>query len=150
MKLPDPASYWADHQDRKNTINGQKQMNAQSSTQKILMAEQMDGYTDLFNIRGKGMDQLINEDDRNRLKAASAQINKYLEDVTAEAGSSSDEWCDKGGYLTTKLTHKIAEKLTEEMKRFSVRMIEKKKLQQIRDLTNSNILESQKKDATFI
>ena len=92
--------------------------NIHSSSQ---IAEQLDSYFDIFNHKAKGLDQLNNLEDRKKLLTVQNQINHYLEEVTSETG----EW--QNGYLSTKVAGKLASQISEEMKLFSLRMVEKKK-----------------------
>jgi hypothetical protein len=66
-----------------------------------------------------GVDHLLNEDDKHRLRNANNQMRNFLEEIT------SDNITD--GYLTSKLVNHIGEQISDEMKQFSAKLIERKR-----------------------
>jgi hypothetical protein len=51
---------------------------------------------------------LLNEEDKQRLRKANAEMRDFLEDITSE--NIND------GYLNTRIAHKVGEFIGEEMK----------------------------------
>jgi hypothetical protein len=79
-----------------------------------------------------GVDHLLNEDDKHRLRRANAEMRDYLDEITSE--NIND------GYLNTKIANKIGEFIGDEMKQFSEKLKEKKKREAILDLANTKSL----------
>jgi hypothetical protein len=57
-----------------------------------------------------GIDHLINEDDKMRLRQVNTQIKNYLDELTSESSQANE------GLLSARIAPQIAQKLTEEMK----------------------------------
>ncbi|TNV83658.1 hypothetical protein FGO68_gene12243 [Halteria grandinella] len=102
----------------------------------------IEAYYETFNLRPPskdmqkatlGVDQLINEDDKQRIRNVQGQIRQYLEEITEE-GNPTD------GLLTSKMQKSLAQTLSEEMTAFSRRLIERKEKEKIQDLANTSNL----------
>jgi len=90
-------------------------------------ANSVEAYCETFGLKGApltpslGVEHLLNEDDRAKMRAAHSQMQSYLEDLTE----------DNDGLLSTKASEELAEKISEEMKSFSKKLIERKEKEKI-------------------
>lgn len=101
---------------------------------------QVEAYNETFGLgksrKGEettlGVEHLINEEDRQRLRAVNSQIRSYLEEITEEDPAD--------GYLSTKISERIAMQLSDEMKAFSTGLMERKEREKIQDLATTSTL----------
>ena len=99
-------------------------------------ANTVEAYCETFGLKGApltpslGVEHLLNEDDRAKMRAAHSQMRSYLEDLTE----------DNDGLLSTKASEELAEKISEEMRTFSKKLIERKEKEKIQDLANTSQL----------
>jgi hypothetical protein len=74
--------------------------------------DSFDSQFEIMNARARGIEQLFNEEDRNKIKGMQEQIRGYLEDITTENN-------DQYGYLSGRLAQRLAKDISDEMKTFS-------------------------------
>lgn len=79
-----------------------------------------------------GIDHLLNEEDKNKLKNMNNLIKAQLDDITDENHVD--------GYLYPTIAHQVANKLSDEMTNFSKRLVERKMKERIQDLATTSTL----------